>query len=92
MALDPDNDYLLECDWVWTRFEPSNAIQHYSDGSTKVIPGAWDHDHCRLCQATISLYPGEIPEAFCSEEDDWLCKTCFEQEIQPLLSQKSNEN
>src|SRR5690606_22800672 len=41
--------------WQELTFQPRDAIKTYNDGRTEEIPGGWDHEHCALCQATISL-------------------------------------
>jgi hypothetical protein len=40
-----------------------------------VREGAWDHEHCALCNAHIGV--SESPEGYVDPEDRWLCSTCY---------------
>jgi len=77
--------------WTRRRFQPADEIRlHTSNGriiskrlprgaprpSGDVVQDGWDHDHCALCWATISLAEGGEPVAY-SDGRDWLCTTCF---------------
>ena len=56
--------------------------QEYDPGEYELVDGAWDHDHCEICQATISNdnYKDEIREAF-TDGRNWLCPKCHRQII-----------
>jgi hypothetical protein len=41
-----------------------------------VRAGAWDHEHCELCGATVGA--GGTPEGYVDAADHWLCPACFE--------------
>jgi hypothetical protein len=43
-------------------------------GDAELIKGAWDHEHCELCRATID--GGKV--AYTDAEDHWVCTNCFE--------------
>jgi hypothetical protein len=85
--------------WQLASFTPSDAISFSQDGqtvigreqsgsaqisATRVIPDGWDHEHCTLCWATISLHRGDQPRAY-TDGRDWLCATCYETFIVPRL-------
>jgi hypothetical protein len=38
-----------------------------------LIPGAWDHEHCMLCEEHID--PGHT--AYTDRENNWLCARCY---------------
>jgi hypothetical protein len=39
----------------------------------EIVPGAWDHEHCMLCNAHID--PGDV--AYTDPENNWLCAACY---------------
>jgi hypothetical protein len=39
----------------------------------EIVPGAWDHEHCMLCNAHID--PGHV--AYTDPEMNWLCAACY---------------
>ena len=41
-----------------------------------VREGAWDHEHCELCNAHIGG-PGN-PDGYVDPDDHWLCQACYE--------------
>jgi hypothetical protein len=41
-----------------------------------VRTGAWDHEHCELCRASIGA--GEAPEGYVNAQDYWVCQSCFD--------------
>ena len=59
--------------WI-RRLEPT-------DVGVEVIPGAWDHEHCAICWATISTH--EQAEGYYDGKNDWLCVPCFQQYVEP---------
>jgi hypothetical protein len=38
--------------------------------------GAWDHEHCELCRATIGA--NGAPEGYVNAQNYWLCESCFD--------------
>ena len=57
---------------------PGWRVRRAADGavptSTEIAaPGAWDHEHCMLCNARVN--PGDA--AYTDVEDNWLCVRCF---------------
>lgn len=52
---------------------PDNAVV-VPQGVT-VIPGAWDHEHCRFCWEKIGV--GGAAEGFRDSQSTWLCENCF---------------
>jgi len=38
--------------------------------------GAWDHEHCELCRATIGARGA--PDGCVNPQDYWLCENCFD--------------
>src|SRR4051794_39014233 len=85
--------------WRQANFEPSDAVSFSNAGRTiigrrrsgaadvpvgRVIPGGWDHEHCALCWATISLLPGDQSSAY-TDGHDWLCSACYTGYIVPRL-------
>jgi hypothetical protein len=80
--------------WKECRFEPVDAVQFAVDGGRMVgtvssdvpaggtpLKGGWDHEHCEICWATISLVDDSI--AMFSEPDHWVCCSCYQQFIVP---------
>jgi hypothetical protein len=41
-----------------------------------VRAGAWNHEHCELCRATIGT--DEVPDGYVNAQDYWLCQRCFD--------------
>ncbi len=41
----------------------------------KIVKGAWDHEHCVICNTCICDIHG--PEAAVSNKNDWVCKKCY---------------
>ena len=81
--------------WKKIRFSPadSNVYRRSPQGEASTLEpeiraGGWDHEHCILCMAEISLYPGCQPEAYTDEsEDEWLCIACYEKYVLPFQRQ-----
>jgi len=75
--------------WQRTHFEPSDMVSFpLEDGSWlgrrsspeapsggELVPGAWDHEHCRICQEKIGC--GGVPDGFLSPPDAWVCEECY---------------
>lgn len=74
--------------WTPRRFVPTDALEYFVDGrrmTTNVrddappgghlIEAAWDHEHCRVCDATISAV--ENTDAWSSSFGDWVCDRCY---------------
>jgi hypothetical protein len=82
--------------WQRTRFEPSGSVEFVVDGkrvTRKAQPGEtptrvdeWDHEHCVLCYAKISLQPPDDPVGF-RNGDDWMCSECYSKFIEPRLTE-----
>lgn len=81
--------------WVRPPFEPVDAVR-YESGSGHVlgkasdqgypptgaiVKGAWDHEHCDICWATIS--PRTDPIGMFSEPDHWVCRECYAKYVVP---------
>ncbi len=91
MILDPD------AQWRRVRFEPSDA-QHFIQGgqemstrtghlpegavATRIVPGAWDVEHCTLCMERVGRggdeYGYVAHGAAYVDGHDWLCDRCGE--------------
>ncbi|MEW6026128.1 MAG: hypothetical protein AB1599_02385 [Planctomycetota bacterium] len=65
--------------WSPVNFEPRDAIKHKNDGSTETIKNGWDHEHCNICWATISLH--ENTSYMKSNKNHDICLECFEKYI-----------
>jgi hypothetical protein len=46
-----------------------------------VREGAWDHEHCELCNAHIGG-PGD-PDGYVDPDERWLCRACYERYAVP---------
>jgi hypothetical protein len=69
---------------VWTKLEPTGGnrgqSRHYpaTDQSlpvrsgTRLVPGAWGHEHCQLCHEHIEA--GMF--GYCDPGDRWMCESC----------------
>jgi len=49
----------------------------------RIVPRGWDHEHCTLCQATISEEPGSRIGHRENEMNQILCQSCFEKYARP---------
>ena len=67
----------------WRRRKDDEAAA----GNERIIPRGWDHEHCRLCWATLSAYEGDEHEGY-TDESDWLCTCCFDRFIASGLGQR----
>jgi len=72
-------DHSLE--WNETSFKVRDAVFHYKDGTTKVEPDVWDHEHCAICWATIS--ENDNQRYMKSSQDDYVCLNCFRNYVEP---------
>jgi len=96
MMLDPD------AGWERVRFEASDAQQFVENGRegvtkagslpagavpTRIVPGAWDVEHCTLCMERIGRWGDEygyVPRgAAWADGHDWLCDRCGEKYAVP---------
>jgi hypothetical protein len=84
-------ELVLDRQRVWTlrAFEATDAIRYeYESGHIlgkapagatpqhgALVKGGWDHEHCRICWATISSL--HDPLAMFSEPNHWLCQECY---------------
>jgi hypothetical protein len=77
--------------WKKARFVPKDSEVHHRTPSGEVLnpepsvlKDGWDHEHCMLCMAEISLYPGTQTEGYSDEDgDEWLCAECYEKYLAP---------
>src|SRR6185295_4625622 len=77
--------------WRKARFVPKDSEVYPRTPSgealnrePKVLKDGWDHEHCMICLAEISLYPGSRPDAYSDlDGDEWLCVVCYEQYVAP---------
>ena len=83
--------------WRRTTFTPSAAQyflvqghrgwqptgQQLPEGATplEVVEGAWDHEHCELCKATIGVHGA--PVGYRDDSNRWLCEPCFQRYAAP---------
>ena len=78
--------------WDKREFEPRDAARFRTrDGvvmarklepdeaspEAEVVPGGWDHEHCRLCWERISQYEDD-PHVGYTDGNDWICEACYE--------------
>ena len=82
---------ILNGQWQARLFSPAPARYFRQDGVTGWQPegaplpegaedlgvreGAWDHEHCELCNARIGA-SGD-PHGYVDAEDHWLCTDCY---------------
>ena len=65
--------------WQETAFEPRDAVTHNVDGTTELVRGGWDHEHCDICWATIDLQENTV---YMKNNDHAIvCLGCFENYI-----------
>jgi hypothetical protein len=74
---------------VWTKLEPAEggegASRHYPareqilppSPERRLVAGTWDHEHCKLCRA--SIHAGEF--GYCDPHGSWLCEKCHERYV-----------
>ena len=96
MIVDPD------AGWRRVRFEPSDAQHFVQNGmamstkagslpesavATRIVPGAWDHEHCTLCMERVGRWGDEYGYvargAAYVDSHDWLCDRCGEKYAVP---------
>jgi len=81
VILDPDHvwnhlvfassDALISRTPGWRRLRPTTEPQ----GEDEVrVAGAWDHEHCMLCNTHVN--PGD--GAYVDADQNWLCVDCYE--------------
>jgi hypothetical protein len=70
-------------EWRKVKFVPQDATRYHSDGTTEIVEGGWDHEHCAICWQTIS--PNELGNeyGYQDQNDSWVCQTCYKQYIVP---------
>lgn len=72
--------------YEWTRWTPSDSVRHHPDGSTTVVPGGWNHDHCIECHARFSDYGKDLRLGYRNDDANiWLCTDCYEKYVAPYL-------
>lgn len=87
--------------WSKTKFLARDAIEYVRDGQRlqteatddaptggRIVPGAWDHEHCAVCWFTISSeMSGWVSYAFPAHRrvanDEWVCLECYEKYVKP---------
>lgn len=70
-------------EWKLKTFVPKDSVRYARDGTKTHVPGGWDHEHCYVCQKTIS-HIGEVDrEGYVDQEDVWVCCHCYEQYVTP---------
>ncbi len=67
--------------WQLKEFVARDAIFHSEDGTTKEIPGGWDHEHCLICGETIGNC-GQI-QGYVNQKYQWVCQTCYQCYVVP---------
>jgi hypothetical protein len=76
----------------WIRMSPLHERQVPPAGTT-IIKDSWDHEHCKLCFATISVKPEHEHTGYINGEDplksDWLCRDCYMKYIVPRLKERA---
>jgi hypothetical protein len=84
--------------WEERVFQPSDALafpagrgtivrrkgEGESTEGAKVISGGWDHEHCGLCNLTISACEGEEHVGF-TDGFEWICRDCYSRFILPRV-------
>lgn len=70
-------------DWIRTEFFPRDCVTCYPDGSTKLNPGGWEHEHCEICWETISQHTDHQHFGYRNPNDDWVCEQCFRSYVEP---------
>ena len=75
--------------WKKVSFRPTDSLVYRrgegQDREPEIREGGWDHEHCMLCMAEISLFPGAQPDGYADEnEDKWVCSACFERYVRPF--------
>ncbi len=48
----------------------------------RIVPGGWDHEHCCLCNATISGRGNDLRSGY-TDGNNWACEECYVREIAP---------
>ena len=89
--------------WCEQVFQPSDAILfHDGKGRRKklpgeaevagerVLPGGWEHEHCSLCEQTISQDEGDEHSGY-TDGRDWLCRACYQDFIAPRFTSKESK-
>lgn len=68
--------------WEKTEFIPRDAVRHLADGRTEDVPGGWDHEHCIICQESISQVDKQ-KYGYKDQKNNWLCERCFNSYVVP---------
>jgi len=64
-----------------TGWQPVDAPLTKGAEDLGVRAGAWDHEHCELCNATIGA--AGAAEGFVNPDNYWLCVDCHERYAVP---------
>ena len=51
-------------------------------GDGNVQEGGWNHEHCEICEATISEYVNIF--GYVSNDGKWVCEKCYQIFIKPI--------
>jgi hypothetical protein len=74
---------------VWTKLEPTGTSRGQSrcypaadqalpvHSGTRLVPGAWGHEHCELCNEHIDA--GMF--GLCDPDERWVCEKCYERYV-----------
>jgi|SoiMethySBSTD1v2_1073268.scaffolds.fasta_scaffold1209851_1 hypothetical protein len=85
MLMEQDFDQLRKREWVREVFTPRDAIVYDGKGGSSIQPsikpGGWDHEHCLVCEATISDKSESHWYGYSDEDDHWLCEACYARHI-----------
>jgi hypothetical protein len=73
-------DDLRKREWVREVFTPRDAIVH-GKGSSHIQPRGGDHEHCLVCDVTISDKSETHWYGYSDEDDHWLCEACYARHI-----------
>jgi hypothetical protein len=86
-------------EWVCTTFKSVDAIEFIVDGKrmrsvlgqspiagaedVRRVADGWDHEHCAICWETIGSYECEENTGFKDQNNEWVCKRCYESYVVP---------
>jgi hypothetical protein len=90
-------EYLHDSTWTKKIWEPTPALIDKKGGSSRQYDGqqfdpklfdlvedGWTHDHCEICQTTISNKEGYGDQAgYANDNGDWICLECYNIFIKP---------
>jgi len=90
---------LRESEWELKKYKFGKSLNDKNGGTSRLYVGqtfdpakvdlidkGWTHDHCEICQTTISEGDSDSDyetEAY-SSNFDWICKNCYSNLIEPM--------